>query len=203
MRFAAWSLRANLRSAMTARDQAECERELYRLAFAQRDFKQAFELAEALLSADPFNRIDEESYLALLAVTYARPFTRQGVGRLSNEWATFGCNVRHDAAHGFLMTHRHREYAHTDITPLKSVWVLPPGAWDDSKEGSVTTGRAIPVAKETLEEIRALCKHQHGRAKRRIRELIAELYGHQEWPAGAMFELQHPDRPDIRTIRTA
>jgi hypothetical protein len=183
----------------TCDERADAERELYRLAFAQRDFKLAHGLADALLHSDALNRADEEGELALLAIIYTRPFTRQGVGRLGEEWETFDHNHRHSAVHRFLKTHRHREYAHTDITPLKSAWVSPPGARTD--EGFVTTGRPIPVAKETLQEIRALCEHQHGRVKSRIRELLLSLYGDKEWAEGTIFELQHPDRPDIRTIR--
>lgn len=164
------------------------QRELIATTFAGAGFRAAGEAAYRL-QTDEY--ADAVTQWTLMAIRYARPFKRHGVGPISEDFQTFP-DAELEAHHNLLVTARDKEEAHTDIRPTQSVWVFPKGAFGDV--GSATTAR-IPYAAETLPPIQRLCRLQAERATEVMHRLVDELYGYQEWPDGTMFQLDHPDDP--------
>lgn len=178
----------------------DAKRELFRVTFARSDFQFAKLLCgwlqgEGVPSGGEFHF----AVWTALAVTYARPFTKSSVGALGNKpWRQFG-DRRLKAAHQFLLSERNRTFAHTDVMPGVWVYVFPPGAF--TADGTTTVAR-VPIAREVVADASDLCDCQIDRATKRVTQLVQRLYGGRDWLEGETFELEHPDFPDLYTIRT-
>jgi hypothetical protein len=168
----------------------ERKRELFRLTFARWDIKLAKTLC--LWLQDPEHPTGSDIYTALwtaMAVCYARPFSKNNIGALAGRWSRFDDELLR-RTHDALVGARNRDFAHTDRSPVRAVYVHPPGAW--SERGSATVG-LIPWSKEVVGDAVTLCDHQTERLGERIEELVAELYGGQEWAEGAQIQLDYPE----------
>lgn len=122
---------------------------------------------------------------------YARPFTRNEVGRLSSTRFERFDSEELDAVHQLLVSARHNTFAHTGVHPALSAVVMPPGSWDE--RGSTTVGK-VPFSSDLLPAIIELCDVQTERCDCLIEELVHSLYGYRTWPEGTMFILDWPGK---------
>jgi hypothetical protein len=166
----------------------EAKRELFRLTFARSDIRLAKTLCSWLAEHPTGSDIHSALWTAL-AVCYARPFSKNNIGALAGRWQRFD-DERLKRTHDTLISARNRDFAHTDKSPARAVYVHPPGAM--TERGSAATGD-IPFAREVLKGVAALCDAQIERLGERIEELVEQLYGGEEWPEGTQIELDYPE----------
>lgn len=169
---------------------ARLQRRLIGATFARAGFRDARSLCETLLPERGRYADHDTGWLAI-TVLYARPFTRNEVGRLSRtRFETFDSEEL-DAVHRLLVSARHNTFAHTGIHPALSAVVMPPGSWGE--RGSTTVGK-VPFSSDLVPEIIKLCDLQIDRCDFWIEELVHALYGYRTWPDGTMFILDWPGK---------
>jgi hypothetical protein len=168
----------------------EAKRELFRLTFARWDINLAKTLCSWLLSPDhPSGSAIHTALWTAMAVCYARPFSKNNIGQLAGRWGRFD-DERLKQTHDLLVAARNRDFAHTDKSPARLVYVLPPGSWGE--RGSATVG-TVPWAREVVEDAASLCEVQIDRLGARVEELVEGLYGGREWPEGTQLPLDYPE----------
>jgi hypothetical protein len=168
----------------------ESKRELFRLTFARSDVKLAKTLCDWLISPEHPRGSDIHTALwTAMAVCYARPFSKNNIGQLAGRWTRFD-DARLKQTHNLLVAARNRDFAHTDKSPARSVYVMPPGSWGE--RGGATVG-TVPWSKEVLDDVAALCSVQIERLSKRIEELVEALYSGTEWPEGTQIPLDFPE----------
>jgi len=121
---------------------------------------------------------------------YARPFTRNEVGRLPGSFEQFDSKEQ-ASLHRMLRDARNNTFAHIGVHPALSVWVMPPGSFHE--RGSSTVG-TIPYSRDLLPGIVELCDLQADRCSCWIDELLDSLYGYRAWPPGSMCLLDWPSK---------
>lgn len=136
-------------------------------------------------------RVDHETGWLAMAILYARPFTRNEVGRLSSTRFESFESEELDAVHRDLVSARHKTFAHIGVHPALSAVVMPPGSF--SERGSTAVGK-VPFSHDLLPQITKLCDVQIERCDCWIDQLVQALYGYRTWPNGTMFILDWPGK---------